>query len=456
MIKKILIANRGEIAVRIIRACQEMDIQTVAVYSTVDEEALHVQLADEAICIGDPLSKNSYLNIENIISAAVLTGCDALHPGFGFLSENDKFAEICEKCGIIFIGPSAEMIRLMGDKAKAREMMLQADVPVVPGSEGVLATAEEAAALAETIGYPVILKASAGGGGRGMRVVYEKGELFKAFESASTEAANAFGDGTMYLEKYVERPRHIEFQILGDAYGHVIHLGERDCSMQRRHQKVMEEAPSPFLNEALRESMGAAAIQAAKKVGYQNAGTVEFIVDQKGAFYFIEMNTRIQVEHPITEMVTGIDLIKAQIRLADKEPLWLTQEDVHIKGHAIECRINAEDPAANFKPCAGTVKELHFPGGRGVRVETALYEGYTVPAVYDAMLAKVISYGETRQEAIAIMKRAIGETVVGGLKTNIFFEYQLLEHPDFREGKFDTAFVEEHLQAILGGSQDEV
>lgn len=455
MIEKVLVANRGEIAVRIIRACKEMGIATVAVYSTADEEALHVQLADEAVCIGSPLPKNSYLNIENIISAAVLTGCDALHPGFGFLSENAKFAEICEKCGITFIGPTGEMIRLMGDKAKAREMMIVAGVPVVPGSEGKIDDLEEAMCLADRIGYPVILKAAAGGGGRGMRIVWKKEAFEKAFLSASSEAENAFGDGSMYLEKYIQNPRHIEFQILSDAYGNVVHLGERDCSLQRRHQKVMEEAPSPFLNNDMRKRMGEIAVTAAKAVNYQNAGTIEFIVDASGEFYFIEMNTRIQVEHPITEMVTGIDLIKAQIKIAAKEPLAVKQKDIHIKGHAIECRINAENPLLNFKPCAGTIEELYLPGGRGVRIESALYESYKVPPTYDSMLAKVITFGDTREEAIAIMKRALGEIVIEGIETNVFFQYQLLNEEAFVEGKFDTSFIERNLETILGGVVDE-
>lgn len=455
MIEKVLVANRGEIAVRIIRACREMGIETVAVYSTADEEALHVELADEAVCIGSPLPKNSYLNIENIISAAVLTGCDALHPGFGFLSENAKFADICTNCGIKFIGPNAEMIAMMGDKSKAREMMIAAGVPVVPGSEGKIEHIEDAKSLAEEMGYPVILKASAGGGGRGMRIVRKASELKEAFEAASSEALSAFGDGSMYLEKYIENPRHIEFQILGDCFGNVIHLGERDCSLQRRHQKVMEEAPSPFLSQALREEMGKVAIKAAKAVGYQNAGTIEFIVDREGRYYFIEMNTRIQVEHPITEMVTGVDLIKEQIQIASGKPLSLTQKQVKIKGHAIECRINAENPERDFRPSAGTINALYLPGGRGVRVDSALYEGYRVPPQYDSMLAKVITYGETREEAIAVMKRALGEVSIEGIETNIYFEYQLLNHPDFVEGKFDTGFIETNLESILGGRVDE-
>ena len=404
MIEKVLVANRGEIAVRIIRACREMGIETVAVYSTADEEALHVELADEAVCIGSPLPKNSYLNMENIISAAVLTGCDALHPGFGFLSENAKFADICLKCGITFIGPTPQMIKQMGDKAKAREMMITAGIPVVPGSEGTVKSIGEAYKIAERIGYPIILKASAGGGGRGMRVAYTKEELSDAFQTASSEALSAFGDGSMYIEKYIENPRHIEFQILGDTFGNVIHLGERDCSLQRRHQKVLEESPSPALSDELREKMGNMAIKAAKAVGYQNAGTVEFILDQNEKFYFIEMNTRIQVEHPITEMVTGVDLIKEQIRIASGKELTFKQNEVQIKGHAIECRINAENPELDFRPCTGTIKELYLPGGRGVRVDSALYEGYSIPPQYDSMLAKIIAYGETRQEAINILK----------------------------------------------------
>lgn len=455
MIEKVLVANRGEIAVRIIRACREMGIETVAVYSTADAEALHVELADEAVCIGSPLPKNSYLNIENIISAALLTGCDALHPGFGFLSENAKFADICHHCGIKFIGPDAKVITLMGDKARAREMMIEADVPVVPGSEGKIEEIGQACILAETIGYPVLLKASAGGGGRGMRVVRKESEMEDAFRSASSEALSAFGDGSMYLEKYIEHPRHIEFQILADEFGNVVHLGERDCSLQRRHQKVMEEAPSPFLSESLRREMGEVAIRAAKAAGYQNAGTVEFIVDSKGVFYFIEMNTRIQVEHPITEMVTGIDLIKEQILIAGGRKLQVTQEEIKIKGHAIECRLNAENPEYGFRPSAGTIEELYLPGGRGVRVDSALYQGYRVPPQYDSMLAKIIAYGSTREEAISTMRRALSEVSIEGVDTNIYFEYQLLNHPSFIKGEFDTGFIETNLDSILGGDRNE-
>ncbi len=456
MIEKVLIANRGEIAVRIIRACREMGIATVAVYSTADKDALHVQLADEAVCIGSPLPKNSYLNIENIISAAVLTGCDALHPGFGFLSENAKFADICNNCNIKFIGPSAQVISTMGDKAAARKMMVEADVPVVPGSNGTISTAEEARELANKIGYPVLLKASAGGGGRGMREVYKEEDVEAAFNSASTEALNAFGDGSMYLEKLIVNPRHIEFQILADEHGNVIHLGERDCSLQRRHQKVMEESPSPFLSDDLRERMGETAVRAAKAAGYQNAGTIEFVVDPKGNFYFIEMNTRIQVEHPVTESVTGVDLIKEQINIASGKKLAYTQDDIKIKGHAIECRINAENPVEGFRPCCGTVEDLYLPGGRGIRIESALYDGYKIPPQYDSMLAKVIAYGSDREEAIAIMKRALTEVSIEGVDTNIFFEYQLLNQPAFVKGEFTTSFIGDNLEQILGGEEVEI
>lgn len=449
MIQKVLIANRGEIAVRIIRACQEMGISTVAIYSTLDREALHVKLADEAVCIGPPQLKESYLNIENIISAAVLKQVDAIHPGFGFLSENAKFAQICEECQIKFIGPSAHMIREMGDKAKARELMVKAGVPVVPGSEGVIKNPEQAKELADKIGYPVIVKASAGGGGRGMRIVFEANKMAEAFNTASQEAKNAFGDGSMYVEKYIQNPRHIEFQILGDCDGNVIHLGERDCSLQRRHQKVVEEAPSPFINDTLRKAMGDAAIRAAKAVHYENAGTIEFIVDQNGTFYFIEMNTRIQVEHPITEMVTGIDLIKEQIKIAEGKPLSLLQKNIKMRGHAIECRINAENPKKNFRPCAGTITKLHLPGGRGLRIETALYAGYKVPPTYDAMLAKIVAYGDSREEVITIMERALCELVIEGIDTNSCFQYHLINTKAFLKGCFDTSFIEKNLHSIL-------
>ncbi|MDU6855459.1 MAG: acetyl-CoA carboxylase biotin carboxylase subunit [Zhenhengia sp.] len=450
MISKVLVANRGEIAVRIIRACREMNIETVAIYSTADKDSLHVKLADEAVCIGKPLPKDSYLNIESIITAAVLTGADAIHPGFGFLSENAKFARICRECNIKFIGPTPEMIELMGDKARARQMMIEADVPVVPGSDGTVGAAEDARVLAKRIGYPVILKAVSGGGGRGMRIVWNESEIEMAFNTASNEALSAFGDGSMYLEKYIVEPRHIEFQILGDAYGNVVHLGERDCSLQRRHQKVIEEAPSPCISPALRKKMGEAAIRAAKAVKYENAGTIEFIVDKDRNFFFIEMNTRIQVEHPVTEMITGIDLIREQIRIASGKRLQLTNKDIQIKGHAIECRINAENPKLNFRPCAGKIVELHLPGGRGVRIDTAIYPGYSVPPTYDSMLAKIIAYGDTREEAISIMKRALAEAVIEGIDTNIDFQYDLVHTDAFNEGYFDTSFIEKNLDSILG------
>lgn len=450
MINKVLVANRGEIAVRIMRACREMGIETVAVYSIADKDALHVKLADEAVCIGKAQPKDSYLNIESIITAAVLTGADAIHPGFGFLSENAKFARICRECNIKFIGPSPEMIEAMGDKARARQMMIEAEVPVVPGSDGIIEKVSEAKGLAREVGYPVILKAVAGGGGRGMRIVWQEEELEKAFNTASNEALSAFGDGSMYLEKYIVEPRHIEFQILGDAYGNVVHLGERDCSMQRRHQKVIEEAPSPCISEELREEMGKAAIKAAKAAEYENAGTIEFILDKDRNFYFIEMNTRIQVEHPVTEMITGIDLIKEQLRIASGKKLSFTSEDIQIKGHAIECRINAENPAMNFRPCAGKITELHLPGGRGVRVDTAIYPGYNVPPTYDSMLAKIIAYGDNREEALSIMRRALAEIVVEGIDTNIEFQYDLIHTKEFDKGHFDTSFIEKNLEVILG------
>lgn len=449
MFNKVLIANRGEIAVRIIRACMEMGIQTVAVYSIADKDSLHVKLADEAVCIGKALPKDSYLNIENIISAAIGTGADAIHPGFGFLSENAKFARICNECGITFIGPTADMIELMGDKSRAREIMIKAGVPVVPGSDGVIEDIEAAKQLAKKIKYPVIVKASAGGGGRGMRIVWKEEELEKAYLTASGEALTAFGDGSMYMEKYIEEPRHIEFQILGDKYGNVIHLGERDCSMQRRHQKVIEEAPSPYISAPLRRRMGEAAIEAARAVGYENAGTIEFILDKDRIFYFIEMNTRIQVEHPVTEMITGIDLIKEQLRIASGSRLTISNEEVKFKGHAIECRINAENPRAGFRPCAGTITGLHLPGGRGIRVETSVYSGYSIPPTYDSMIAKIIAYGETRKEAIKIMKRALAETVIEGIDTNIDFQFDLIHTPEFEEGYFDTTFIEQNLEYIL-------
>lgn len=449
MFEKILIANRGEIAVRIIRACREMGIQTVAVYSTADKEALHVKMADEAICIGGPLPKDSYLNVENIISAAIGTGAEAIHPGFGFLSENAKFARICDSCNIKFIGPEAEMIENMGDKSKAREMMIKAGVPVVPGSEGVIDNMDKAKQVALEIGYPVIIKASSGGGGRGMRVVWNEEELEKATNAAKAESKGAFGDDAVYMEKYIVNPRHIEFQIMGDEHGNVVHLGERDCSLQRRHQKMIEEAPSPVITQAQRIAMGADAVKAAASVNYANAGTIEYIMDHDGNYYFIEMNTRIQVEHPVTEIVTGIDLVKEQIRVAAGKTLSFKQDEIHITGHSIECRINAENPNFNFRPCAGIISGLHLPGGRNVRVETAIYDGYCVPHVYDSMLVKIISYGKDRQEAINIMRRALGELQIEGIDTNIDFQYQLIHTPQFEAGDFDTSFIERELTSIM-------
>ena len=453
MFEKILIANRGEIAVRIIRACRELGIQTVAVYSTADKEALHVKMADEAVCIGGSMPRDSYLNMENIISAAIGTGAEAIHPGFGFLSENTKFARICESCNIKFIGPKAEMIENMGDKSKAREMMIKAGVPVVPGSQGVIDNMDRSREIALEIGYPVIIKASSGGGGRGMRVVWNESELEKAIAAAKAESKGAFGDDAVYMEKYIVNPRHIEFQIIGDEHGNIVHLGERDCSLQRRHQKMIEEAPSPVITQEQRVAMGKDAVKAAEAVDYSNAGTIEFIMDHDGNYYFIEMNTRIQVEHPVTEMVTGMDLVREQIRVAAGKRLSFTQDDIHITGHSIECRINAENPTFNFRPCAGTISGLHLPGGRNVRVETAIYDGYCVPHAYDSMLVKIITYGKDRQEAINVMRRALGELQIEGIDTNIDFQYQLIHTPQFETGDFDTSFIERELTSIMEGME---
>lgn len=448
MFNKILVANRGEIAVRIIRACREMGIHTVAVYSTADKDALHTQLADEAVCIGEANPTKSYLVMESILSAAVLTGAQAIHPGFGFLSENSKFAKMCEECNITFIGPTPDMIDRMGNKSEARKTMIAGNVPVVPGSEGAVKDLEEALALAEEIKYPIMIKASAGGGGRGMRVATDRETFISGYKTAKAEAEGAFGDGTMYIEKLIEEPRHIEFQILGDSHGNVVHLGERDCSIQRRHQKVIEEAPSVALTEDLRQRMGADAVKAAKAINYRNAGTVEFLLDKHGEYFFIEMNTRIQVEHPITEMVTGIDLIKEQINIAAGLPLSFRQEDVQIKGHAIECRINAEDPTNNFMPCPGKVENMYLPGGFGVRVDSAIYNGYKIPPYYDSMIAKLIVHDVNREEAIKKMRRALGEFVVEGLKNNIDFQYNILSNNNFINGKTDTSFIEKNKDVL--------
>lgn len=446
MFKKILVANRGEIAVRIIRACREMGIETVAVYSQMDQDALHKELADEAICIGKDRSNNSYLHIQNILSAAILTGCDAIHPGFGFLSENSKFARLCDECQIKFIGPSAQVIEKMGDKSMARQMMIEAGVPVVPGSDGAIANLEHALKLAAEIEYPVIVKASAGGGGKGMRIAWADEELASQFEMAKMEAYNAFGDDTMYMEKFIVNPKHIEIQILADEHGKILHLGERDCSMQRRNQKVLEEAPSSVLSEAERVMLGELAVKGAEHVSYQNAGTMEFLMDAKHRFYFIEMNTRIQVEHPVTEMVTGVDLIRLQIEIAFGKPLKMNQEDLKINGHAIECRINAEDPAFQFRPSPGTIEELFLPGGLGVRIDSAIYRGYKIPPTYDSMLGKLIVHAPTREEAILRMKRALGELLITGVKTNIDFQYQLINEDAFASGLYDTGFIGQLLE----------
>lgn len=443
MINKVLIANRGEIAVRIIRACREMGIETVAVYSEADASALHVQLADEAVCIGPAASKDSYLNMENIISATVISGADAIHPGFGFLSENARFAEMCRQCHITFIGPSPELIHRMGNKSEARKTMMEAGVPVVPGTKEPVFEAAEGKKIADAMGYPVMIKASSGGGGKGMRIAASSEEFEENFRLAQMESVSSFNDDTMYIEKYIEAPRHIEFQILGDAYGHVIHLGERDCSIQRRHQKVLEESPSPAMTEKLRKKMGDTAIRAAKAVGYESAGTIEFLLDKNENFYFMEMNTRIQVEHPVTESVTNVDLIKSQIRIASGEALNIRQEDVVFKGHAIECRINAENPEKNFRPSPGKINHLHLPGGKGIRVDTAVYAGYTIPPYYDSMIAKVIVLGKSRNEAIKKMKSALSEFIVGGIDTNVDFQMEIMNNARFQSGDFSTDFIEQ-------------
>lgn len=444
MFNKILIANRGEIAVRIIRACREMGIKTVAVYSEADREALHTFLADEAICIGPASSTESYLDMERIISATVAMKADAIHPGFGFLSENARFAELCEKCNIRFIGPSAEIIHKMGNKSEARKTMMEAGVPVVPGSKEPVYTAKDGLLMAESIGFPVMIKASSGGGGKGMRISRGSMDFESNFNQAQMESIKGFSDDTMYIEKYIEQPRHIEFQILADAHGNVVHLGERDCSIQRRHQKVLEEAPSAAISEELRTRMGQTAVKAAKAVGYVNAGTIEFLLDKNKEFYFMEMNTRIQVEHPVTEAVTDLDLIREQIKIAAGEKLGFSQEDVVISGHAIECRINAENPAQNFMPCPGLITNVHVPGGRGVRVDTAVYNGYTVPANYDSMLLKLIVRDKDRAGAIAKMRSALGELIIEGIETNIDFQFDILGCRDYVEGKVDTDFIPSH------------
>ena len=444
MFDKILVANRGEIAVRIIRACREMGIKTVAVYSEADRDALHTMLADEAICIGPAASSQSYLNMERILSACVVTQADAIHPGFGFLSENARFAELCEKCSIAFIGPSAEIINRMGNKSEARKTMMEAGIPVVPGTKEPVFTAERGLELAESIGFPVMIKASSGGGGKGMRVSRGREDFTENFQNAQLESVKGFSDDTMYIEKYIEQPRHIEFQIMADKYGNVVHLGERDCSIQRRHQKVLEESPCQVISDELRKKMGQTAVMAAKAVNYENAGTIEFLLDKDKNFYFMEMNTRIQVEHPVTEMVTGLDLIKEQIRVAAGEPLSVKQEDITISGHALECRINAENPSRNFMPCPGKITNIHLPGGNGVRLDTHIYSDYIVPPNYDSMLLKLIVHGKDRQEAIAKMRSALGELIIEGIETNVDFQYEIINHPAFQSGETDTGFIPQY------------
>ena len=449
MFHRILIANRGEIAVRIIRSCREMEIETVAVYSTADADALHVKLATQAVCIGPAKAGESYLNMSAILTAALETGCDAIHPGYGFLSENAEFADLCQQCGLKFIGPSGDVIRKMGNKSAARDLMRQNEVPVVPGSDGPVSSAEEALEVANSIGYPVLIKASAGGGGRGMRRVDAAEDLPALYAAAQAEAVACFGDGELYVEKLILSPRHIEFQILADGQGNVVHLGERDCSIQRRRQKLIEESPSRALTPELRERMGAAAAAAARAAGYVGAGTVEFVLAPNGEFYFIEMNTRIQVEHPVTELVTGIDLVKEQLRVAAGLPLSFTQEDVQVTGHAIECRINAEDPANGFCPCPGKTEFLHLPGGPGVRVDTALYAGYEVPPFYDSLVAKVLAWAPTRLEAVRRMRRALEELVIEGYPTNAALAHLIMYDPEFVKGGYDTGYLDRNLDRLL-------
>ena len=453
MIKKVLIANRGEIAVRIIRACREMGIETVAVYSEADREALHAKLADESVCIGPAPSSESYLSMDRIISATIITGADAIHPGFGFLSENSKFAELCEQCNITFIGPDSKVIAKLGNKQEARNTMVSAGVPVIPGSTEAIYDAETGAQIAAKIGYPVIVKAALGGGGKGMRVANTPEEFANSFRTAQKETQMAFGDNTMYIEHFVQRPRHIEFQILADQYGNVVHLGERDCSIQRNHQKMIEESPSVALSEDLRKRMGDAAVKAAKAAGYQNAGTIEFLLEKGGNFYFMEMNTRIQVEHPVTEWVTGIDLIKEQIRIASGKKLSYTQEDIQLTGHAIECRINAENPAKGFRPSPGTITDMYLPGGKGIRIDSAIYSGYSIPPYYDSMVAKLIVWAKNRREAVRKMQSALGEVIIEGIDTNVDYQYEILNRPDYLSGDIDIEFIAENEEALKAALQ---
>ena len=448
MFKKVLIANRGEIALRVIRACRELGLETVAVYSEADRESLHVRFADDDVCIGPPPSRQSYLKIPNIIAAAEITGADAIHPGYGFLAENAEFADICKASNIVFIGPTGDQIRQMGDKATARRLAAEAGVPTVPGSPGTIDDPDEALAFAETIGFPVIIKATAGGGGKGMRIVQEAEQFPQLFGLAQNEALAAFNNGAVYVEKYIQHPRHVEIQVVGDNFGKVVHLGERDCSVQRRHQKLIEESPSPALSAVLRDRMGQAAVALASNIGYAGAGTIEFLLDTDGSFYFMEMNTRIQVEHPVTEMVTSFDLVKEQIRVAANEPISFQGDGRRLRGHAIECRINAEDPSRNFQPCPGLITAYHPPGGPGVRVDTHVYAGYTVPPYYDSLLAKVIVHGNDREEALTRMGQALDSFILEGVTTTIPFLARVIRHPDFVTGDIDTRFLERESQLL--------
>lgn len=441
MLKKILIANRGEIAVRIIRACRELGIRTVAVYSEIDKNSLHKELADEAVCIGPAPSNKSYLNVKAIIEAACLTGCDGIHPGYGFLSENSSFAKMCDEIGIKFIGPTYKMIELMGNKSKAKETMKKTGVPVVPGSDGLFDNVLEAIKVALRIGYPVILKASSGGGGKGIRIAYNEKELVKFYDLVRQEAKISFNDDSIYIEKFIENPRHIEVQVIADEHGNVIHLGERDCTVQRNNQKMLEETPSGVITDKLRQKMGKITVSALKEIGYSNVGTIEYLLDKNKDFYFMEMNTRVQVEHPITETITGVDIIKEQLRIASGEKLQYKQDDIKFTGHSLEARINAENPYKNFMPCPGEIKELHIPGGNGVRIDTAIYPGYKIPPTYDSMIAKIIVHGKDRNESIAKMKSALGEFVIDGISTNIDFLYKILEDEDFISNNYDTSFI---------------
>lgn len=446
MFKKVLIANRGEIAVRIIRACRELGVRCVAVYSTADRNALHAQIADEAVCIGPPATKDSYLNMNAVIQAAINVGAEAIHPGFGFLSENAEFARLCEKSGIVFIGPSYKSIEMLGDKAAAKETMAAAGVPVIPGSKGAVKSIDEAKEIAEKCGYPVLVKASAGGGGRGIRRVDSPDDLESQIIAAQQEALSFFGDDTVYIEKFLVNPHHVEIQIMADKMGNTIYLGERDCSMQRRNQKILEECPSPVVNAELREKMGQAAVTAAKECGYYNAGTIEFLVDEERNFYFMEMNTRIQVEHPITEEITGFDLVKAQIEVASGTPLRVSQEDIKLTGHAIECRINAENPDMDFRPSPGTINALYVPGGPGIRIDSAVYQGYTITPYYDSMISKLIVHGADRDEAIRKMRWALSEFIVDGVDTNIDFQLEIIKQPEFLGGNYDNGFLTRYMK----------